>query len=163
MGKEKAEAAALAVRGVAMVPAFAPDAAGTDWNDHAGLHGREATRAVLTAQLDAHGIRTRSLPPEAYTVAVQPIAEPARQAARRRASEDQAPRVAASQGADLRAREGEHQAAGPRPPLTQSERDAARQKAAASRLRPAQINRAQLAARQQVQPAREAPRPRVQP
>ena len=40
VGREKAEAAALAVRGVAMIPAFAPDAAGTDWNDHAGLHGR---------------------------------------------------------------------------------------------------------------------------
>lgn len=164
VGKEKAEAAALAVRGVAMIPAFAPDAAGSDWNDHAALHGREATRAALTARLGDHGIRASTLPPEAYTVAGRPITEPIRQAARQRASEHQAPHLAAPQGKGLRAQVGERQAPDQRRHVSQSERDAARQATTAVRPRPAHVNREHLAARQQSQAAaHEAPRPGVRP
>lgn len=149
VGKEKAEAAALAVHGTAMIPQFQSNTTGSDWNDHAALHGREATRTTLAAHLADLGIRPRPISPEAYTVSVRPIAESARQAARRRATEDQEPRLKAHQGPDLRARESEHQTSRAQQSMTQTKRDAARQKAAASRLQPAQVNRERLAAHQQ--------------
>jgi len=162
VGKEKAEAAALAVRGSAMIPHFEPHAAGSDWNDHAALHGRETTRGLLAAYLADRGIQPGPLPPEAYTVAVRPIAEPARQMARQCACEDQAPRQAVRQGRGLRARDEVQQASSDRQRVTQDERNAARQKATASRPRPAQVNGQQLAARQRPQAAHETPHHGVQ-
>jgi hypothetical protein len=38
-------------------PQFPTDSPGTDWNDHAALHGREATHAALAMQLGQVGIR----------------------------------------------------------------------------------------------------------
>ena len=136
--------------------------------DHVGnesrLGGAPTNFAVMAARLGDHGIRPSTLPPEAYTVAVRPIAEPARQQARRRASERQAPRPTARQGAGLRAQEGESQESGQRQRVSQSERDAARRASVAARPRPAQVNREQLAARQQSQAAaQEAPRPGIRP
>jgi phage/plasmid primase-like uncharacterized protein len=46
VGREKAETAAAAVGGVAMVPSFDPDDEGSDWNDLAQTVGAEF-RAVL--------------------------------------------------------------------------------------------------------------------
>tara|TARA_R110000822_G_scaffold49736_3_gene130491 strand:+ start:9012 stop:11915 length:2904 start_codon:yes stop_codon:yes gene_type:complete len=52
-GISKANTAAAAVGGLVVVPEFAAGDAGTDWNDYAAQHGREATRAALMAGLDA--------------------------------------------------------------------------------------------------------------
>jgi phage/plasmid primase-like uncharacterized protein len=56
VGREHAKAAALAVHGSVLIPQFPTDSLGTDWNDHAALHGREATRAALAMQLGQHDI-----------------------------------------------------------------------------------------------------------
>jgi len=50
-GREKAEAAALAVGARVLLPEPVPDqvakSKGTDWNDYEASHGRTATRAAL--------------------------------------------------------------------------------------------------------------------
>lgn len=47
VGREKAEAAAAAIGGHALVPAFPTGAKGSDWNDLAQSQGREATQLAL--------------------------------------------------------------------------------------------------------------------
>jgi phage/plasmid primase-like uncharacterized protein len=60
VGMEKATAAAEAVGGVVLPPRFTAADTGTDWNDYAAQHGREAMRAIAQAELRPHGIE---LPP----------------------------------------------------------------------------------------------------
>jgi phage/plasmid primase-like uncharacterized protein len=66
VGLEKAAAAAEAVGGVVLSPAFAPADKGTDWNDYAAQHGREVLRGAVGSGLRAHGIdlpsASRALP-----------------------------------------------------------------------------------------------------
>jgi phage/plasmid primase-like uncharacterized protein len=52
VGAEKAQAAARAVGGIAVTPAFGPSDSGSDWNDYVAQHGRAATRAALEKALD---------------------------------------------------------------------------------------------------------------
>lgn len=51
-GITKAQVAAEAVGGVVIAPEFEPDDNGTDWNDYATEHGRDATREALLAGLE---------------------------------------------------------------------------------------------------------------
>ncbi len=51
VGKEDAEKAARATGSTAVVPAFEPHEAGTDWNDYAAAHGLDAVRAAIEAAL----------------------------------------------------------------------------------------------------------------
>nr|WP_254452808.1 MobF family relaxase [Roseicella sp. DB1501] len=51
VGRERAEAAAAAVGGVAALPSFAPGERGTDWNDLARRQGLEAVVAAIDAVL----------------------------------------------------------------------------------------------------------------
>jgi phage/plasmid primase-like uncharacterized protein len=67
VGLEKATAAAEAVGGVVLSPAFAPGDKGTDWNDYAVQHGREALRVAAQTALRAHGINLMSGPRTART------------------------------------------------------------------------------------------------
>ncbi len=84
VGMEKATAAAEAVGGVLLLPAFTPADRGTDWNDYAAQHGREALRATVGVELGRHGI---GLPAEAQKPGTRPMATQAdRDAARARAS-----------------------------------------------------------------------------
>lgn len=84
VGTEKATAAAEAVAGIVLLPAFLPTEAGTDWNDYAAQHGRDALRATVGAELSRHGIE---LPAVAPAPASRPMATQAeRDAARARAS-----------------------------------------------------------------------------
>lgn len=53
VGKVAAETAARETGGVAILPPFAPEEAGTDWNDYAAVHGQEALRSAILAQLAA--------------------------------------------------------------------------------------------------------------
>lgn len=55
-GREKAEAAAAAVRGSVLMPAFPESDRGTDWNDYAVQHGLPATRAKIEAFLTESGV-----------------------------------------------------------------------------------------------------------
>jgi phage/plasmid primase-like uncharacterized protein len=102
VGLEKAHAAALAVNGSVLIPQFEAGAKASDWNDHAALHGGAATRQVVAAALSERGITLVPLPRESYKVAVRPILAPDRLAARRRASEGQAPLPNDEPRADLR-------------------------------------------------------------
>nr|WP_294516040.1 MobF family relaxase [uncultured Rhodopila sp.] len=56
VGKEKAEAAALAVGGTVLLPPEAPERAaigkGTDWNDYEVIYGRQATEAALRLRME---------------------------------------------------------------------------------------------------------------
>ena len=84
VGLEKATAAAEAVRGVLLLPAFTLADRGTDWNDYAAQHGREALRATVGVELGRHGI---ALPAEApKATARQTATQAERDAARARAS-----------------------------------------------------------------------------
>lgn len=84
VGTEKATAAAEAVGGIVLLPAFQPSETGTDWNDYAAQHGRSALRATVGAELGRHGI---ALPAVAPTPAVRPMATQAeRDTARAQAS-----------------------------------------------------------------------------
>jgi phage/plasmid primase-like uncharacterized protein len=60
VGMEKAAAVAEAVGGVVLPPRFTAADKGTDWNDYAAQHGKEATRAIAQAELRLYGIE---LPP----------------------------------------------------------------------------------------------------
>ena len=84
VGMEKASAAAEAVGGVLLLPTFTPADQGTDWNDYAAQHGRQALRDTVGVELGRHGI---SLPPEAPKAGPRAIASQAeRDAARAKAS-----------------------------------------------------------------------------
>ncbi|WP_158601027.1 MobF family relaxase [Teichococcus wenyumeiae] len=52
VGKEKAEAAAAAVRGVAALPSFPPGDRGSDWNDLARRQGHAPVAAAISGALD---------------------------------------------------------------------------------------------------------------
>jgi phage/plasmid primase-like uncharacterized protein len=69
VGKEKAEAAALAINGLALIPPFADEATGTDWNDYAAIHGLDAVRQAVAEPLARFGITLRPLPRETYRAA----------------------------------------------------------------------------------------------
>ncbi len=86
VGREKAEAAALAVNGLALIPPFAAGARGTDWNDYAALHGLDAVRRAVAEPLAGHGITLHPTPREnRHSGAVRPPARTVqREAARRR-------------------------------------------------------------------------------
>ena len=60
VGREKAEAASAAVGGVVLLPEFAVDDKGTDWNDFAALSSRAVVREIVAAEIAKHGI---ALPP----------------------------------------------------------------------------------------------------
>lgn len=55
-GLEKGNAAAEAVGGAMVAPAFTDGEPGTDWNDFARLHGPDAAREAIGAALKQHGI-----------------------------------------------------------------------------------------------------------
>jgi putative DNA primase/helicase len=67
VGLEKATAAAEAVGGVVLSPAFASGDKGTDWNDYSVQHGREALRVATQTTLRAHGMALPSGPRAART------------------------------------------------------------------------------------------------
>jgi conjugative relaxase-like TrwC/TraI family protein len=88
VGLDKAMAAAAAVGGVVLSPAFAPGDKGTDWNDYAVQHGREALRAAAQASLRVHGIdlpsASRTTPAHLATVTHAAPTQADRDAARLR-------------------------------------------------------------------------------
>lgn len=51
VGRQKAEEAAAAVGGQALIPSFSPGAEGSDWNDVARIEGREAAQLALVAAI----------------------------------------------------------------------------------------------------------------
>ncbi len=104
VGLDKATAAVEAVGGVLLLPVFTPADRGTDWNDYAAQHGREALRATIGAELGRHRI---SLPTEAAKPAARQMATQAeRDSARARASSPtgRAAAEAAARGAQEAAR-----------------------------------------------------------
>ena len=62
VGLEKAAAAAQAVAGVVLTPAFAPTDKGTDWNDYAAQHGRASLRVQIEKELRPAGIALPTQP-----------------------------------------------------------------------------------------------------
>jgi phage/plasmid primase-like uncharacterized protein len=56
VGQEKATAAAEAVNGIVLLPSFAPNETGTDWNDFMAQHGHAALRQRAEAELTKRGI-----------------------------------------------------------------------------------------------------------
>jgi phage/plasmid primase-like uncharacterized protein len=108
VGVEKAVAAAAAVGGVVLSPRFTSADKGTDWNDHAALHGKPATRAFVQAELRPHGIELPAAPratPERQTAATQPLMTQAdRDAARQRLRGEQ-PSASARAASHAAARE----------------------------------------------------------
>lgn len=89
VGLEKAQAAALAVGGIVVTPAAAYGPAedkGTDWNDHATVLGREATRAALAGLLIKQGV-TMPTPEEVSATLARPaVSQQQRDAARARSN-----------------------------------------------------------------------------
>jgi len=67
VGAVKAREAASAVGGIVLSPAFASGDAGTDWNDYATQHGKEAMRALAQVELRSHGIELPSVAGSATT------------------------------------------------------------------------------------------------
>jgi hypothetical protein len=56
IGRDKAMAAAAEVKGSVVLPRFDPADPGTDWNDLAARDGRAAVRAAIAVHLKEHGI-----------------------------------------------------------------------------------------------------------
>ena len=56
IGQEKAAAAAQAVGGIVLTPAFAATDKGTDWNDYAAQHGNAAVRTQVEKEIGTAGI-----------------------------------------------------------------------------------------------------------
>lgn len=113
VGMEKATAAAEAVGGVVLPPRFTAADTGTDWNDYAAQHGREAMRAIAQAELRPHGIELPPLraAPREHATATQGDRDAAR--LRLPAGPRTVPRQAATQAA---ARDAARQSARSRPP-----------------------------------------------
>jgi phage/plasmid primase-like uncharacterized protein len=61
VGTVKAREAAKAVGGIVLSPPFASGDPGTDWNDYAAQHGKEAMRALAQVELRSRGIELPSL------------------------------------------------------------------------------------------------------
>jgi len=104
VGAEKAQAAAAAVGGVVLMPSFTPADLGTDWNDYAAQHGKNAVRKLAQDALQGHG------------VALPGVSQAQRDAARQQAPNVPQPgsddRVRAAQEAARRAQD-RAQGAGP--------------------------------------------------
>ncbi len=62
VGAEKAISAAATVSAIVIMPPFSQLEPGTDWNDHMAQHGREATCAIIRAELVAQGIKLAEPP-----------------------------------------------------------------------------------------------------
>ncbi|HEX3576903.1 MAG TPA: MobF family relaxase [Rhodopila sp.] len=88
VGQEKATAAAEAVNGIVLLPGFAPDEAGTDWNDFVASHGRAAVRQRVEVELTKQGIElpTERVKPAAAAAAPK-VTQADRDAARQRVSQ----------------------------------------------------------------------------
>ena len=56
VGEAKATAAAAAVGGVVLMPGFTAADPGTDWNDYAAQHGKDAVRKLAQDALQGHGV-----------------------------------------------------------------------------------------------------------
>ena len=56
VGETKATAAAAAVGGVVLMPGFTTADPGTDWNDYAAQHGKDAVRKLAQDALQGHGV-----------------------------------------------------------------------------------------------------------
>ncbi|MDE3116517.1 MAG: toprim domain-containing protein, partial [Pseudomonadota bacterium] len=91
VGATKAEEAAAAVQGFALLPMFDEDSRGSDWNDYALEHGREATASILFEGLGRAALRQQGLLSEQNSVAEAQAAEQRIEQERERAlTEDQA-------------------------------------------------------------------------
>ena len=93
VGREKAEAAAAEIGGTLLLPAFASTDTGTDWNDYAAQHGRDATRQIVVTELAKHGIEVKAAEP-AGAAASQAARDAARQSVSRTATARQTARDA---------------------------------------------------------------------
>jgi phage/plasmid primase-like uncharacterized protein len=117
VGMEKAMAAAEAVSGVMLSPKFSASDTGTDWNDYASQHGKQAMRALAQAELKPHGIELPSAIPTApapQTATTQSyVTQADRDAARQRLQTR--PRTARNADAQAALRDAARQASRPRP------------------------------------------------
>ena len=111
VGREKATAAAEAVNGIVLLPSFAPNETGTDWNDFTARHGRVALRQRAEAELTKRGIALPAelMKPDAATTRAT-VTQVDRDAARQRA-----PRAAAGAAARKAAQEAARRAQQQRP------------------------------------------------
>jgi phage/plasmid primase-like uncharacterized protein len=113
VGMEKAAAAAEAVGAPILAPRFTAADQGTDWNDYAARHGKEAMRAIAQAELRPYGIELPppwAAPPVEQVTVTQADRDAARQRLQvgpqtvsRRAATQTAARDAARQTARSRA------------------------------------------------------------
>jgi phage/plasmid primase-like uncharacterized protein len=86
VGMEKATAAAEAVNGIVLLPGFASDETGTDWNDFTAQHGRAAMRQRAEAELNKQGIELPAEPVKPDDATTRPrVTQADRDAARQRA------------------------------------------------------------------------------
>jgi len=97
VGEAKATAAAAAFGGVVLMPAFTPADSGTDWNDYAAQHSKEAVRKLAQDALQGRGIALPS--------ASQAQRDAARQQSRSRPHGAEQDRARAAQEAARRAQE----------------------------------------------------------
>jgi len=110
VGEVKAIAAAQEVGGVVLQPAFAATDAGTDWNDYAAQHGKDAVRVLVQAALQKQGIELpaeMAKPAQATATVTQAMRDAARQSASQTA---QTPNQAAREAA----RRAQQRPTGPR-------------------------------------------------
>jgi phage/plasmid primase-like uncharacterized protein len=140
VGRDKAMAAAAEVKGSVVLPRFDPADPGTDWNDLAARDGRAAVRAAIAVHLKEHGI------------AMQPESRDPNQLSPKQ--QDYAKERAALREAWFK-------------PLSQAQRDAARQRPSAPQAvrqpeQPEAPQAAQEAARRAAT-ARQARRPQLAP
>jgi len=97
VGEAKATAAAAAVGGVVLMPAFTPADSGTDWSDYAAQHSKEAVRKLAQDALQGRGIALPSVS--------QAQRDAARQQSRSRPHGAEQDRARAAQEAARRAQE----------------------------------------------------------
>ncbi len=71
VGQVKALAAAEAVGGIVLTPSFTPADKGTDWNDYAAQHGKEAVRTIAQTELKTRGIELPKQAPAPMTTQAQ--------------------------------------------------------------------------------------------
>jgi len=97
VGEVKARAAAAAVGGVVLMPGFTAADPGTDWNDYAARHGKDAVRRLAQDALQGHGVTLLSVS--------QVQRDAARQQSRSRPHGAEQDRARAAQEAARRAQE----------------------------------------------------------
>ena len=100
VGEAKATAAAAAVGGLVLMPAFTPADPGTDWNDYAAQRGKEAVLKLAQDALQRRGV--------ALPRVSQAQRDAARQQSRRRPHGAEQDRARAVQEAARRAQEPGH-------------------------------------------------------